>query len=137
MANNGVMVFGLGLLVLTGIGWFAPVTVEGYTYPQLNGLCNSGFLTSPMGSMFGQLMFGEDYRQTIAQECKVIGVIITAIIGIGIIGVLALIGGWWLDAPKKEDEPEQADTSLEILKERYAKGEITKDEFEKMKKEFE
>ncbi len=36
----------------------------------------------------------------------------------------------------KESETPRADTPLEILKKRYAQGEITKEQFEEMKKTF-
>lgn len=34
------------------------------------------------------------------------------------------------------DEGEESETALEILKKRYARGEITKDEFQQMKKDI-
>jgi putative membrane protein len=40
---------------------------------------------------------------------------------------------WW-NPGEHHREDEKTDTALEILKKRYAKGEITKDEFEQMKK---
>jgi putative membrane protein len=42
---------------------------------------------------------------------------------------------WWCpEGDRKEDE--KTNSALEILKSRYAKGEITKDEFEQMKKDI-
>ena len=40
---------------------------------------------------------------------------------------------WW-NPGEHHREDGQADTAIEILKKRYAKGEITGDEFEQMKK---
>jgi putative membrane protein len=44
----------------------------------------------------------------------------------------------WYVADNKESDDEQEDSSraLQILKERYAKGEISSKEFEKMKKDI-
>ncbi len=37
---------------------------------------------------------------------------------------------------KKENVPQTSTSSIEILKQRYAKGEITKEEFDRMKREL-
>jgi len=42
----------------------------------------------------------------------------------------------WFNMGEYRSEGEGKDTALEILKKRYAKGEITKDEFEQMKKDI-
>jgi putative membrane protein len=52
-----------------------------------------------------------------------------------ILGVIFLI--WAIFHRKDEDIPEEYETALEILKKRYAKGEITKKEFLEMKKDIE
>ena len=137
MANNGVMGFGFVLLIIAGIGWFAPVTVEGDTYPQLNSLCASGLMTSPFATVFGNMMYGKGYQQSIEEECDAVATITKGIVFIGIIGLIVIAVGWTMDGKKKGDEPKQVSTSLEILKERYAKGEISKEEFERIKKDLE
>lgn len=49
-----------------------------------------------------------------------------------IAGIVMLIG--WLG---KKDFAGRGETALDILKKRYAQGEITKDEFDRMKKDLE
>lgn len=43
---------------------------------------------------------------------------------------------WWSGPGRYYGEGRESETALEILKKRYAKGEITKDEFEQMKKDI-
>lgn len=54
-----------------------------------------------------------------------------------VILVVAVIYLFVREAGPKADHRLSAETPLDILKRRYAKGEITKEEFEKMKKELE
>ena len=42
----------------------------------------------------------------------------------------------WHDSSESSDENRESGTALEILDKRYAKGEITKNEFEQMKKDL-
>jgi putative membrane protein len=51
-----------------------------------------------------------------------------------ILGVVVLVK--WLSSAKR-DAPSLADRALEILRERYARGEIDKDEFDKRKRDLE
>jgi putative membrane protein len=59
----------------------------------------------------------------------------------GMIFLIVLIAAaiWWFTkgAGSKDHGRLTGETPLDILKKRYAKGEITKDEFEKMKKDLE
>lgn len=52
--------------------------------------------------------------------------------GLIIFGGIALVK-WLFDASRKDAGPGPGRSALDILKERYASGEITKDEFENMK----
>ena len=52
-----------------------------------------------------------------------------------IVGVVLLIK-WMVDQSAHGHRPPAQDRSMEILKERYAKGEVTKDEFDKMKNDL-
>lgn len=61
------------------------------------------------------------------------------LIGFGVIVIVAilLITLVFLLAQKKEPEKEMEDNTIKLLKERYAKGEITKAEFDKTRKDLE
>ena len=138
MAYIGWFGLGVGLLIFAGIGYFAPTSPEGYTYPQLDGLCSSGFFQVGYMTYLGKLFYGENYQETIEQECANIRIITIAIYAIALGGIFALIHSWFMPGEKKEDEHIKKDeTSLEILKKRLAKGEITTEEFEELKKKLE
>ena len=54
--------------------------------------------------------------------------------GLGIWGIVALVRG--LSAPRGSDSS-KADSALDVLKRRYARGEINKEEYEEKKKDLE
>ena len=43
---------------------------------------------------------------------------------------------WWNDSDRPSSCPKDSETAMEILKKRYAKGEISREEFEQMQKEL-
>jgi len=63
--------------------------------------------------------------------------------GIGILPILIILGVifllWAIFAHRgnsRDEEMQNEDTALQILRERYAKGEITKRQFDQMKKDI-
>ena len=132
MVNKGVIGGGISLLIVAGIGYYALGTYEGFTYPQLNDFYNSGILQCVWTEVFGKAVMGINYMEPVAQQCENTAIIMLPIYAVGIAGLIVIGVGSMMKGEKKKDE-----TSLEILKERYAKGEISKEEFEKMKKDLE
>lgn len=43
---------------------------------------------------------------------------------------------WWYDSDRHHGREENRETPLDILRRRYASGEITKEQFEQMKKDI-
>ena len=50
-----------------------------------------------------------------------------------VVGIIVLVK--WIAGQKSESPP--ADSALDIIKRRYAKGEISREDFERMKKDLE
>ena len=61
-----------------------------------------------------------------------------AIFTVLVLGALAYVLGWLPQGnrPARYDAPEAGKSALDILKERYARGEITKAEYEEMRDEL-
>jgi len=122
--------FGVLFLFLAIIGYIFPInetTIGGIeipiTIPMAAGICNSGV------GQFGQVLSAEAVK-----TCSEYNMLISGIYGSGILGiVLLIVGAIITEKSKGKKNP----NSLELLKDRYAKGEITKDEFDKIKEDLE
>ena len=127
MVNGGLIGGGIVLLVIAVIGYITPVA-EGGTIPDLSALCNSGM---------GQL--GQAFSGDVVKACSEYQMMLYGIYGSGLLGIILLIVGAVVSGNKKESTytREIEDDALDILEKRYAKGEITKKEFDEMKKDLE
>ena len=132
MVNIGVIGVGVGLLIIAGIGYFTPTGPNGYTTPQLNALCDTGYFESAWVALGGKMMFGENYEQLIKQDCANLKLMTIAIYGLVIAGV-ATIAAAAVEAGLFSTKNKE----LDILKEKFANGEISKEELEQMKKDLE
>jgi len=132
VAKGNVVYGGSAILFIAIIGYFIPVTGTGFTIPQVNDLCASGL------GQLGQLFSGD-----VQKICREFGYLMYGIYGFGIIGLILIIGGAVASGEKKivttrtVEETKEDDSAIDLLKKRYAKGEISKEEFEKMKKDLE
>ena len=134
MAKAGLIVVGFLILIISIFGYNIPLGVTeadpnvALTVPAAVGICNSG-----MGQL-GQAFSGEAVK-----ICSDWNNLLYVIYGAGILGLLLIISGAVIPGGQKEahHEREYDDDALDILEKRYAKGEITKEEFDKMKKDLE
>jgi len=114
-------------LIIAVIGYSTPISITladttvNPTIPQMVAFCDSGI------GQFAQM------SPQVVMVCSEYNNFMMGIYGSGLLGIILIIVGS-VTGKKEKDESEQVETSIEILKERYAKGEITKEEFENMKK---
>jgi len=129
MVKAGVLAGGIALLLLAILIYFVPVSQDGHTAFQDDEICTTG------GANQMALAYG---LTNVIQECQFAKLITFVIYGFGIIGII-LVGVSAVIPQKKEEhyENEVEDDAIDILDKRYAKGEITKEEFDKMKKDLE
>jgi putative membrane protein len=127
MANKTAIGAGVFFLIISGLGFVYPIS-DGYTIVQADELCKSGL---------GQL--GQLFSSSNQQACQQIKLVSYGVYGSGLIGVILLIAGSVASRNQKEVyyERRDEDDALDILEKRYAKGEITKEEFDDMKKDLE
>jgi len=128
MANGPAIAVGLSLLGLAIIGYVIPLNEDGFTIPQANNLCESGI------GQIGQL-FSKDAQE----NCLIFNYIFLGINGLGLIGIILIIIGIVYSPSHKKvsyQKETKEDTPLEILEKRYARGEIPKEEFDKMKEDL-
>lgn len=118
MANIKAIVLGVSFLIISGLGFAYPITEQGYSIIQADDNCKLG---------------------NIQQSCQLINPMSYAVYGFGLIGIILVIAGEvsFLGKTKIHYTKELGDSPLEIIEKRYAKGEITKEEFEDMKKNLE
>ena len=134
MVNVAIISVGCLLLVIAVVGYITPIGVTAIdpnialSIPVAVGICNSG-----MGQL-GQALSGEAVK--ISSEWNSL---LYVIYGAGMLGLLMIISGVVIPRGQKEAyrESEVEDDAIDILEKRYAKGEITKEEFYDMKKNLE
>jgi len=140
VARSEVATIGALLLGIAIIGYYYQMSVTladttvNLTIPQVVAFCESG-----LGSL-AQL------SPQVVMVCSQYNTFMFGIYGAGFIGIILIIVGAVTGKDKdliydvetgKTKYRDEDDESLDIIKKRYAKGEITKEEFDKMKKDLE
>ena len=104
------------------------------TIPQMVAFCESGL------GQFAQL------SPQVVMVCSEYNTFMLGIYGAGLIGIILIIVGAVIGKDKdldydvetgKTEHRDEDDESLDIIKKRYAQGEINKEEFEEKKKDLE
>ena len=132
MASGPAIAFGILFLVLAGLGFLYPVNDLGYTIIQSDELCSSGL--GQLAQFFG--------GKSTLEACQQIKLVAYGVYGLGLLGIILVIVGAVVSSGQKEvyhdrEFKERDENALDILKKRYASGEISKDDFEKMKRDLE
>ena len=92
---------------------------------QVNALCETDLI------QLGQL-----YNAETSQLCVNVSLVIFGIYASAILGIILVIVGVVIPKSFKDKTSNENHNALDILEERYAKGEITKEEFDKMKEDL-
>ena len=128
MANGVAIGIGVFFLIIAGLGFVYPVSDQGYTIVQVDEICKSGM---------GQL--AQFFSGSSQQSCQQIKLISYGVYGFGLIGIILIIAGSVASRGQKEvyyPREVEEESPLDILEKRYAKGEISKEEFDKMKEDL-
>ena len=104
-------ILALFIIILAGLSGVSVYAYDGYCGPD-----NWGYGPMPMHYWYGGGMF--------------MGLLFLAVIGLLIYFIIRAMR-------MKDQIPTHEESALDILKKRYARGEVTKDEFETMKKDLE
>ena len=127
------LITGLILLIIAGAGYVFPIDDQGQTIPQIDNICQN------LIEQFGPLIGSDDQN-----NCRIINYMKLGVETFGLFGIILLIGGLMIPGKNESNNVEseeyvedEEDGSLDILNKRYAKGGISKGEFEKIKKDLE
>jgi len=135
-------VVGVGILFFLSaiIGYTVPISFTladetmSATIPQMVAFCESGL------GQFAQL------SPQVVMVCSEYNTFMLGIYGAGLLGIILIIVGAVIGKDKdlvydvetgKTEHRDEDDESLDIIKKRYAQGEINKEEFEEKKKDLE
>jgi putative membrane protein len=122
MIRREILGTGVFFLLIALALYIVPVNPAGHNAYQMNTLCGTDLF------QLGQLGSSE-----ISQLCRNANLIIIGIYAFLILGVVLVIIGVVFPKLFKDKASKKKTNALHILEERYAKGEITKEEFDKMK----
>jgi len=137
VARGGIIGPGVILIILAVAGYITPMSVTlaettvNLTIPKVVAFCDSGL------GQFSQML------PQVVMVCSEYKNFLMGIYGSGVLGIILIIVGAVVSGKKESEdireveETEREYDPLDILKQRYAKGEISKEEFEKMKKDLE